>query len=99
MRFEWDPQKNDLNLKKHGVSFEDAVQIFSDRNALSLFDEDHSLPEERWITIGNTGSGKTLVVVHTERIKTNDGFTIRLISSRRATKNEENQYYSRIKGD
>jgi len=47
MRFDWDPSKNELNRKKHGISFEEAVYVFSDKNALSMFDDDNSDDEER----------------------------------------------------
>jgi uncharacterized protein len=95
MRFEWDPHKNDLNKKKHHISFEEAVYVFSDKNALSIFDDEHSDAEERWITLGNIPKGKTILVIHTERIKVDNVFFIRIISARYAVKNEEKQYYNK----
>lgn len=96
MRFDWDPSKNDLNRKKHGISFEEAVYVFSDKNALSMFDDDNSDDEERWITIGMIPGTKILVVIHTDRMK-QDKNTIRIISARKATKNETSQYYSKAR--
>jgi uncharacterized DUF497 family protein len=89
MRFEWDPVKNASNIKKHGISFDEAIYVFTDKNALSILDEDNIIEEDRWITLGTIPEGKTLVVVHTER--SND--CIRIISARKATKNEIKQYY------
>ena len=66
MRFEWDENKATSNLTKHGVSFEDAVTIFSDPLSDTVPDPDHSLEEHRFIIIGSTESGKILVVAHTD---------------------------------
>ncbi len=96
MRFDWDPSKNESNQKKHGISFEEAVYVFSDINALSIFDEDNSDDEDRWITIGMVPNTKILVVIHTDRMK-QDKNTIRIISARKATKNEKSQYYNRAR--
>ncbi len=63
--FEWDPVKAKTNLKKHGVSFEEASEIFLDPLQLSLFDNEHSEQEERWITLGSTKSQKLRLIVHT----------------------------------
>jgi len=95
MIFEWDPNKNESNIKKHGVSFEEAVLVFKDKNALSLFDKAHSREEERWITIGVIPVFSILLVVHTYRIK-NHKETLRIISARKATKKEKSQYCSGI---
>jgi len=89
MRFEWDPGKNTSNFKKHGISFDEAVYVFSDKNALSIFDIDNILEEDRWITLGVIPEGKTLVVVHTDRSNN----CIRIISARKATKGETKDYY------
>ena len=91
MRFEWDPVKNSSNVKKHGISFEEAVFVFADKNALSIFDNDNTLEEDRWITLGMVTIDKTLVVVHTDRSNGNEGI-IRIISARKATKSEIKQY-------
>jgi uncharacterized protein len=86
-RFEWDEEKNRINQMKHGVSFEEAVIVFSDNKRVEIFDLKHSLFEERWKIYGLSGL-KVLAVSFTER----RGF-IRLISARKATKTEEEVYY------
>lgn len=87
LQFEWDYRKADENFKKHGVAFDEAVTIFSDPMALTFFDTDHSENEERDRTYGISNKGHLLVVVHTEREN-----IIRIISARKATRNEENIY-------
>ena len=84
--FEWDPKKAALNLKKHGVSFETATEVFNDKNRVEFFDWAHSENEDRYITVGKVK--KVLTVVYTER-----GEYIRLISARRATAQERRIYY------
>ncbi len=83
---EWDFEKNESNTKKHHVNFETAAYIFKDENRLEWYDEQHSVEEDRFYTIGRVGN--VLFVVYTER-----GKTIRLISARIATKEEEELYY------
>lgn len=90
--FEWDPNKAGQNLRKHKVSFERAAEIFLDPLAISIFDEEHSAEEERWITMGKDRHEVVLVVVHTFREVTTDESIIRIISSWKATKSEVNQY-------
>ena len=88
MQFEWNPEKAKKNLKKHGVSFEEASTIFDDPDFISFLDEEHSLPdEERQITIGMSDKVRLLMAAHTERKR-----RIRIISARKATKNEEKFY-------
>lgn len=96
MRLEWDPKKNYLNYQKHRVRFEEAARVFNDRSSLSLYDEEHAQSEDRWITIGRTPSGSIIVVVHTYR-KTGSTEAIRIISARRATKKEIQQYHEKEK--
>jgi uncharacterized DUF497 family protein len=91
-QFEWDPLKAQRNLKGHGVAFERAATVFLDPEALSEFDEEHSQDEDRWITLGLDRSGSLLVVSHTYREETMVSARIRLISARKATKNETKQY-------
>jgi uncharacterized DUF497 family protein len=92
MRFEWDNVKNEINRKKHGIDFGEAVFMFTDKEVLSLYDEEHSESEERWITIGHHPDGMVMVVCHTHRVE--DGTEIiRLISARKATKGEMERYY------
>lgn len=90
--FEWDPNKAKSNIVKHKISFEDAVSVFKDENAISIFDEEHSESEERWITIGLDIKTRTLVVVHTFIELSKNDCNIRIISARKATKNEQKYY-------
>ena len=91
-QFEWDPVKARQNAKKHRITFERGATIFLDPNALSLFDEQHSEDEERWITLGLDHTGALLVICHTYREETENSARVRLISARKATKNETKQY-------
>lgn len=93
--FEWDENKNRLNLQKHGVSFEEAVTVFNDDDALIFDDPDHSFGEERFLILGMTYSTKICIVSHCYR----EQERIRLISARLATKNEKNTYYREIGGN
>ena len=93
MRFVWDPIKDVTNKKKHHVSFEDAVTTFLDKNALRIFDNDHSEYEDRWILLGLSHSLKLLVVIH---LVVNED-TIRIISARKASKDEKNSYLRKLK--
>jgi len=90
--FEWDTQKARENLKKHKITFQRAATIFRDPHAISIIDEEHSLEEERWLTLGLDSSGIVLVVCHTFRRVDEYTATIRLISARKATKTEQQQY-------
>jgi len=87
LTFEWDSRKARSNLTKHGVGFEEASTIFGDPLSLTIPDPEHSLSEERYITVGRAFSGKLLVVVHTER-----GDNIRIVSARRASRRERKFY-------
>jgi len=87
MRFSWDPNKERRNRSLHGVGFQEATTVFGDALAITVIDPDHSLGEERFITIGQASFGKLLVVSHTER-----GDTIRIISARRASAHERKDY-------
>ena len=90
--FEWDPEKAGENLQKHGVAFEEAATLFLDPLAQSLYDEEHRDQEERWITQGQSSSGRCLVVSHTFLEQSDTEIRIRLISARPATKRERKQY-------
>lgn len=94
--FEWDPQKAKSNFDKHGVSFESACTVFKDPNALSISDDEHSIKEERWITLGISSSGKLLVICHTFQELDSKTCVIRIFSSRKATKRESKQYEVKI---
>jgi uncharacterized DUF497 family protein len=87
MRFTWDPDKERLNQRDHGIGFQEATAVFGDSLAVTVSDPDHSIGEERFITIGQSSSGQLLVVCHTEQ-----GDTIRIISARRATIHERKDY-------
>ena len=89
---EWDPAKAKTNQHKHGVSFERAATVFHDPNQISIFDEQHSEDEDRWITLGMDELGSLLVVIHTFRATDADAGGIRIISARKATRNEIRQY-------
>ncbi|MGH7823981.1 MAG: BrnT family toxin [Candidatus Binatia bacterium] len=91
-QFQWDPTKARQNSRQHRVTFERAATVFLDPNALSLFDEQHSEDEERWITLGSDHTGTLLVFCHTYREETETSGRVRLISARKAKKNETKQY-------
>ncbi|VEN73140.1 conserved hypothetical protein [Candidatus Desulfarcum epimagneticum] len=88
--FEWDDAKNKINLKKHGISFEEAQTVFFDDNAIEFDDPDHSLDEERYLLLGFSQSLKILVVCHCYRDRES---VIRIISARKATQKEQKAYY------
>ena len=77
LRFEWNKEKAVSNEKKHGVSFEEAATVFGDRLSITVLDTQHSLGEERLVTIGRTSSARIVVVVHLDV----DDETIRLVSA------------------
>jgi uncharacterized DUF497 family protein len=95
--FEWDANKAKSNINKHDVSFEDSASVFRDKNMISLFDDEHSESEDRWITIGMNLYTKTLVVVHTYVSVDNENCNIRIISARRATKKEQQIYLEELR--
>jgi uncharacterized DUF497 family protein len=90
--FEWDPFKAKENLKTHRVSFDEASTAFRDTLSLVIYDPLHSAKEDRFVLIGSSHKNRLLVIVHTER-----GNYIRLISARKATKKERNQYEDNAK--
>jgi len=87
--FEWDSNKAKSNISKHRISFEDASSVFKDENAISIYDEKHSLNEDRWITIGLDTKTRTLIVIHTFIEIDKENCNIRVISARKATKKEK----------
>jgi uncharacterized DUF497 family protein len=87
MNFEWDRRKADSNLRKHGVSFDEAATVFLDPIAVSGPDPEHSVGEERYITFGLSRLGRLLAVCHTYRPG-----AIRIISARRVTRGERKLY-------
>ena len=90
LKFDWDKSKASLNKKKHGVSFEEAVTVFYDDDALEFHDPDHSESEDRFIMVGLSFKTKILVVSHCLR---QSGSLIRIISARKATKQESQRYW------
>ena len=89
MKFEWNLDKNEVNLRKHGVSFEEAETVFEDELAITIFDERHSGDEDRFKIIGMSRKLRELTVCHCSR---NGDDIIRIISAWRATSNEIKLY-------
>ncbi|MBF0107529.1 MAG: BrnT family toxin [Deltaproteobacteria bacterium] len=87
--FEWDDEKNRANIKKHGVSFEEAQSVFFDEHAMRFFDPDHSNDEDRFIMLGMSFKLRVLVVCHC--LKKNDT-VIRIISARKVNRLEAKGY-------
>jgi uncharacterized DUF497 family protein len=85
--FEWDSEKAKKNIRRHDVSFDEASSVFDDPMFITVIDEEHSSDEERYITIGISNKNRLLLVAHTERDD-----HIRIISARKATRNEEKFY-------
>lgn len=89
LQFEWDESKNQANIKKHGISFEEATSVFDEEDTLTIFDKLHSQEEDRFLLIGFSYKQNLLVVCHCYR---QNGAVIRIISARKATKTEEKNY-------
>jgi len=90
IKFLWDDKKAAANEKKHGISFDEAKTVFYDENAVEFFDKTHSiLEEDRFLMLGFSLKGRILLVCHCVRA---DGDIIRIISARKATKNEQKHY-------
>jgi len=87
MQFEWDPRKDAANRRKHGVGFREATTVFGDPLATTFPDVDHSLSEQRFLTIGASASRRILVVAHTEKQE-----MVRIISARPVTPRERKFY-------
>jgi len=87
LEFEWDSDKETRNIRKHGVSFHEAATVFGDPLSWTFPDPDHSASEERFVTIGLSAQGKTIVVSHTDR-----GMRTRIITARPATPRERREY-------
>jgi hypothetical protein len=87
MKFEWDRAKAETNLKKHRVSFDEAVTVFYDPLATTFDDPDHSVGEHRFVTIGRSSRGRLLVVAHAEF-----GASIRVINARLTTALERRRH-------
>jgi uncharacterized protein len=85
--FEWDPSKAAQNRRKHGVSFHEAATVFGDPLALTYQDPDHSIHEQRFITVGTANTRRLLIVAHADRSE-----RIRIISARETTRRERTHY-------
>ena len=93
MEFEWDPQKAANNLRKHKVSFTEAATVLSDPFSVTVPDPDHSIEEDRYITVGMSHRLRPIIVAHAER-----GDRIRIISARELTRAEREAYEQEIQG-
>ena len=91
MEITWDPVKAEKNIRKHGISFEEAATVL--QSSLTITLEDFSSDEQRFVTIGISVKLRTLVVVHTYREETE----IRIITARKATKKEQEMYEKRVR--
>jgi len=92
LRFDWDERKQKINIRKHGVSFEEARTAFYDENAIQYFDPDHSEDEDRFLLLGMSIKPQILVVCHCFR---ESETLVRIISARKADKSEEQVYWRR----
>ena len=88
MQFEWDEEKAESNLKKHGVSFAEAETVFGDLSAKMFFDDEHSIDERREFIVGYSKMNRMLVVYFTER----ENRILRIISARKPTNIEREDY-------
>jgi len=89
LHFDWNPEKAKANLDKHGISFEEAMTAFYDEAAIEFYDDEHSEWEDRFLLLGLSSDMKLLLVCHCYRTEES---VIRIISARKATKNESKHY-------
>ncbi len=94
LSFEWDPSKATTNAAKHGITFEEAKNVFYDDDALVISDPDHSETEDRFVIMGASMQSRILVVIHCFR---RSGSSIRIISARKAGKKEQKPYWENKK--
>jgi uncharacterized DUF497 family protein len=90
--FDWDPNKASINIRSHKITFRQAATVFRDPCHLSIYDEEHGEDEDRWITLGIGETGLLFIVVHTFEQLAEDMISIRIISARKATDAEVEQY-------
>ena len=93
LRFKWDKKKEKINIKKHGISFEEANSVFYDEKAIQFFDPDHSEDEGRFILLGISFKLRIMVVCRCFR---ESETVVRLVSARKADKDEQKEYWRRI---
>ncbi len=96
VRFEWDRKKDIENFRNHGIAFDEAKTVFYDENAIEFYDQDHSLREDRYLMIGLSSKLRILLVSYAV-IEEKDEDIIRIISSRKATQNEQKIYFERLR--
>ena len=94
VRFDWNDAKNRANIRKHGVSFEEASTVCFDENALLMQDPDHSQEEDRFLLLGFSSRLRVLIVAHCYRAEDQ---LIRIISAMKAERSEREQYWSRLR--
>lgn len=87
MQFEWDEEKAEINLKKHGVSFTEAETVWDDYFYVDIYDDEHSVEEDRFLIIGESSENRLLIVSYTEREN-----RVRIISARELTPKERRDY-------
>ncbi|MGH9428267.1 MAG: BrnT family toxin [Terriglobia bacterium] len=92
LRFKWDDEKEKINIRKHGISFDEARKVFYDEKAIQFFDPDHSEEEDRFILLGISFKLRILVVCHCFR---ESETVVRLFSARKADRDEEQEYWRR----
>lgn len=92
LRFEWDDEKEKINIRKHGISFDEARTVFFDEKAVQFFDPDHSEDEDRFILLGISFKLRTLVICHCFR---ESETVVRLFSARKADRDEKQEYWRR----
>jgi uncharacterized protein len=91
MEFEWDPEKEITNFRKHRVSFGEASTVFYDSLSITIYDPEHSIEEDRYLIIGASATGRLLIVAHTDR-----GSRVRIINARELTRRERKAYENEI---
>lgn len=94
LRFEWDDDKEKINITKHGISFDEARTVFFDERALQFFDPDHSEDEDRFVLLGMSFKLRILVVCHCSR---EEEAVIRIFSARKADRDEQGEYWRRTR--
>ena len=92
LRFKWDDEKEKINIRKHGISFDEARTVFYDEKAIQFFNPDHSEEEDRFILLGISFKLRILVVCHCFR---ESETVVRLFSARKADRDEEQEYWRR----
>ncbi len=95
VRFKWDRKKDIANFRNHGIPFDEAKTVFYDENAIEFYDQDHSLREDRYLMIGLSSKLRILLVSYTVS-EGKDEDVIRIITSRKATQNEQKIYFERL---